>query len=183
MASTIDAFVPAWMLEMQKMEAAVEIKRNEKREAPKATKVTVWLGGLPCQLANDEAALHVLLGRFGQLEKTTIRVKSEPYKSWALATFLNLDAIEQLTKEPVAVEPEPGQPAPAQGAPAWVLTVKEANVQGELAKKQTVGTKGALATAASEHDAKIGARSSVCMPLRAAGWCPASSRVSTAWVS
>ena len=102
--------VPAWMLELQQMESAIEVKKTEAGwYNAKAVKVTAWIGGLPRQLAADETALHTLLRRFGELEKTTVRIKEGPYKSWCLATFHNLDAIERLTQEPVIVDPELGE--------------------------------------------------------------------------
>ena len=60
------ATVPAWMLETQQLESAIEVKRVEKYgTGAKQTKVTAWIGGMPAALAEDEAALHKLLAAFG----------------------------------------------------------------------------------------------------------------------
>ena len=65
--------------------------------------VTAWVGGLPHALASDEPALTALLGRFGELESLTIRVKEGNYKSWCLASYINEDAVTRLQAEPVKV--------------------------------------------------------------------------------
>ena len=141
------------MLEMIVDNSTVKDKHGKRVEkygtGAKQTKVTAWIGGMPAALAEDEAALHKLLAAFGELEKTTTRIKSAPYKSWCLATFHNLDAMERLMQGPIYTpSPEPGH---TPGSPPPQLLVREADVKGELAKHKAVNSSGQLATRATEH--------------------------------
>ena len=84
------------------------------------------------------------------------------YKSWCLATFGNLDALERLTDQgPVFVDPEPGDNSARQGGSSPSLSIRAADISGHLAMHESQGGEGALETTARTHDTKGGA----CMQL------------------
>lgn len=146
------------MLEMQRLESAIEVKRAEMRDMQvDATTVTAWIGGIPLALARNEDDLRALLSSFGELQKISVRVKPGVNKSWCLATFHNVDALERLTRAPIPVEAATesegsGSGAKAMDGPAVHLVVKEADVQAHLEKG---GDEGTLRQFAAEHESKI----------------------------
>ena len=90
------------------MTLARELSTDEKNPKSKTLSdvdqdgVTVWVGGLPYELAVDKTALHDLLSTHGgDLKAITVRLKPPAEaggtnKSWCFATFRNEDAIERL---------------------------------------------------------------------------------------
>jgi hypothetical protein len=92
----------------RQMTLARELSTDEKNPKSKTLSdvdqdgVTVWVGGLPYELAVDKTALHDLLSTHGgDLKAITVRLKPPAEaggtnKSWCFATFRNEDAIERL---------------------------------------------------------------------------------------
>eukprot|EP01044_Picomonas_judraskeda_P016068 COSAG03_NODE_2796_length_2448_cov_1.770115_2_plen_199_part_00 len=152
-----DATLPAWVLEMQLLERAIQVKRTEMRDMMQveAQKPTAWIGGIPLALARHEDGLRDLLSSYGELEKLSVRIKAGENRSWCLATFLNEDALERLARAPIAVVTEGGENGgELTGGRSVFLAVEEADVQGHLRRE---GDQGKLAEIVAEHEAKKGA--------------------------
>ena len=80
-----DATLPAWVLEMQLLERAIQVKRTEMRDMMQveAQKPTAWIGGIPLALARHEDGLRDLLSSYGELEKLSVRIKAGENRSGA----------------------------------------------------------------------------------------------------
>ena len=115
-------------------------------EEEKGPGITVWIGGIPSWLASNEKALHDLLVHHGgggdssQLLSTTVRLKESDdmdTRSWCLASFLNSDAVDNLTQA-VAAEKAPSTDETENHAGGKIsqlpstLIIKLADVQREL---------------------------------------------------
>lgn len=156
-------------------------------EEEKERGVTVWVGGIPSRLASDEKALHDLLAHHGgggdstQLLSLTLRLKKSDdvdARSWCLASFLNADAVDNLTQAVAAVSSDCKAPSTDEAGsstgsgisqPPSTLIIKLADVPrqlfvrklesihaGKLAGMRTLqGEQGQLSRLSTTHKEKL----------------------------
>eukprot|EP01043_Picozoa_sp_COSAG02_P001496 COSAG02_NODE_32_length_50374_cov_46.674013_10_plen_967_part_00 len=95
-----------------------------------APECTCWVGGIPSELANQEA-LTDTLEQFGAIRSVAVRVKSGRANSWALVVFSSADAAERAKASTVTVDDAQGEPR--------ALVVRTSKVNSELQKSESSG--------------------------------------------
>ena len=111
---------------------------------------TVWVGGLPENVAEEPSLLTDLMQVFGKVVSVTVRLKEGELKSWAFITFAARESADKASDIG-------GVTASDAGGKAVRLIIKKAQLDKELSKEST----GALAGTWSSQEAKVAAAVSI----------------------